>query len=229
MTAWTKVDLAVLDNPPGHLESNDPCWFLRDLLVDRGSPLKPWELSPSNQLIYDLKVSPEKKASVFHWNKKMAAIETFAQELARNVKRPRMFVPIPSSKHVSDPLHDNRLELVLIRAAQINSHVLISRPLVRTRSVEASHSRGGSRSPSDHLPTLAFTALPAPPPDGVIFLLDDVLTSGSTFKACQQVFKQARPDLAVAGVFWARRKIVAPFPAADFSALFPDDPRPSTP
>lgn len=210
MSTWTKVDLKLLDDPPSHVTPTDHCWYLRDLLVDPHSDKKPWELGASNQLIYDLKIDPRKTVKPYFRDKKLAAIETFAQELARNVSGPRLFAPIPSSKARDDEAYDNRLDTVLIRAQQLNPHVRIATPVRRTATIEASHTRSGSRSPALHLPTLAFSGIQGEVPGDTIFLLDDVLTSGSTFKACQQVIENGRPGITVAGVFWARRKMVPP-------------------
>jgi hypothetical protein len=220
MSTWTKVDLQRLDDPPSHLEPSDRCWFLRDLLVDRGSAARPWELSQSNQLVYDLEIKPLQRGNAPLWAKKMAAIETFAQELARNIQRSLLFAAIPGSKIPGHPEHDDRLDLVLIRAQQINPNIQIARPLRRTQSIDATHTRSGRRSPSDHIPSLAFTSLQITVPEAAIFLIDDVLTSGSTFKACQQIIRTARPDLEIAGIFWARRKTVPPVSAAvDFQGI----------
>ena len=49
-------------------------------------------------------------------------------------------------------------------------------------------------------------ALAAPPPRDIV-VFDDVLTTGSHFKAMQHVLKERFPDIAVRGLFIARRRI----------------------
>lgn len=220
--AWTKIDLSIIDNPPSHLEKGDHCWYLRDYLVDRSSDKKPWELSTSNKIIGDFKIKPEKLSNQYLRNLKLVAIELFAQELSRNVKKVHSFASIPGSKRKDDPGFDNRLDLMLLRAQQINTNVHIVNAICRTATMDPSHSKGGSRSPSDHMESLAAVDPIGTVVDDVLFLVDDVLTSGATFKACQTVIRRAYPKLTVCGLFWARRKLVDPLPTElDLDSLFP--------
>lgn len=218
MAKWTKIDLSTLDGPPGHLTPEDQCWFLREYLVE-STPTKEhaWELGETNQLVSNLKKGVKYRGTGA-WRYKLKAIEVFAQELAERFKKPRLVAAIPSSKTTDDPEYDDRLDLVLARAKALNPLIRICKPVRRTRTIEASHTRSGQRRPEDQLDSLEFAGLPDVFPDNAIMLVDDVLTSGSTFKACQRVIQTARPDVIVGGCFWARRKtVITDFPEVDLT------------
>jgi len=137
------------------------------------------------------------------WKYKLRAIKQFAAELSHIIPAERgcVLAAIPCSRSPSDAEYDPRLDDVLHEVTGLMPTVRVERPLVRTVSVQAAHA-GGSRSVSAIQRTLGWAGF-CKPTDHVI-LVDDVITTGSHFKACQQFLHEHQPGIDVVGVFWAR-------------------------
>jgi hypothetical protein len=67
--------------------------------------------------------------------------------------------------------------------------------------MQAAH-LGGVRDPSSFYDNLAWSGIG--PSNGAIVLIDDVITSGSRFKACQRLLVEKVPGILVYGLFWAK-------------------------
>jgi orotate phosphoribosyltransferase len=61
---------------------------------------------------------------------------------------------------------------------------------------------GGTRNPHIDKSTLEWVGFNND--QNLIILIDDVITSGASFKACQQLIFENSPHTTVVGVFWAR-------------------------
>ena len=114
------------------------------------------------------------------------------------------FVPIPPSKAKTDPLYDNRLlrMLQIMGAAQGCD---IRELVLQEKTGDASHS-SSSRPPPDQLANGYHIDknLIAPKPSAIA-VFDDVLTTGSHFKAVQLVLQKEFPGVPIVGFFIARR------------------------
>lgn len=144
------------------------------------------------------------------WPYKGQAIRCWARELGSAVGNPEAFtwVPVPPSKAKGDPLYDDRLVQVLRTAFPV---VDIREFVVQDTSTLAGHTTGGSKPPPDELRAgyRIDHALGAPRSSVVVF--DDILTTGSHFKAVQQMV-QTHFDVTVFGLFLARRVFPDEFP-----------------
>lgn len=83
---------------------------------------------------------------------------------------------------------------------------------------QASH-QGGTRSVSTLQSNLTFCGFPLPQPDRLI-LIDDVVTSGSHYRACVDFLRLSGYTGMIYGLFWARTIV----PAATTSVVQDFDP-----
>jgi len=117
--------------------------------------------------------------------------------------RAATLVPIPPSKARGDALYDDRILRILRRLDQGNS-LDIRELIIQSETLETFH--GENRLPPLMLATKyrLDEALCEPNPN-CVWLFDDVLTTGSHFKAVKQVILQRFPSIAVVGIFLTRR------------------------
>jgi len=193
---WVQVDEA-LQQPPRYIDPvQDLCYFSREYVSGGG-----WKASPTNQLISNFK-KPVDKRGTREWYYKEQAIAQFAQELGAVLPQHCVLGFILCSKRKDDPEYDNRLEITLQQLKKQRGDLTIIEPLAMRESMEPYHVSGQHRHPDYIYDRLEWKGMP----EGLdhIILIDDVLTSGSHFKACKRLIQERRPEVEVAGVFWAR-------------------------
>jgi len=113
------------------------------------------------------------------------------------------WVPIPPSKAENHALYDDRILKFLRRVDQGND-LDIRELIIQNETLESFH--GDNRLSPDALATKYMiddvVCLPKP---NCIWLFDDVITTGSHFKAAKQVLLRSFPGMAIVGIFLARR------------------------
>lgn len=169
--------------------------------------------SATNQLILNLKKKPETRGTP-QWRYKEKAIRDIGHAIARNLTPEGLaqitIVPIPPSKPPGSPSYDDRMAQV---ARAVGPNIDLREVLVTTCEREAMHVAQNHRDPDALRATLTLDRdLLAPLPIQVL-LLDDVLTTGCSFRTCKAMLLEAWPDAKVFGLFVARRVID---PGADF-------------
>jgi hypothetical protein len=201
------------------LNSTDVCYHIWEY-TRRGG----FGASPTNQLIFNLKKKPSRlSANPREAPWKENAIVYCAQAMQRMMNREWIegyatLVPVPGSKIIGHPDHDDRL-LRVLQKAFTGSKVDIRPLLVQSRSTAADHETP-ERQRFEEL--LAVTRIDeAIIGAGVrpqIMVFDDVLNSGKHFKIAQQLLRQRFPETSVVAVFLAR---CLPDPPVEFD-LVPD-------
>ncbi len=196
---WSKVDLRVLDNPPRYLDSSDSCWFMMEY-TSHGS----YDESYANQVIKNIKITKNdiKKSSGRKYYKDQA-VKLFAEQLAAAFQTPVAFAAIPPSECPADPNYDNRIEQVLIEANKINPAIQIFDPISRNVTIQKSHHQG-VRSIDRHFNSFQWNGFSSQLPNNELYFIDDVLTTGATYKACQKMIRKYASGVNVWGLFWAR-------------------------
>lgn len=204
-----KIDQLLLSDH-FYLTESDKCFFLAEYTSQ-----KDFSFSETNQLIYNLKKSLDKK-NTSEWKYKLEAIETYGKLISKvftnkNISK-YVFVPIPPSKCRTDLLFDNRLVQILEFANkqestlnQFNIKELIS---LKRSTIPSHRNKRGRPSPSEleELYDIDESKLYDKPKGFVIF--DDVITTGSHFKAVQNMLNAVYPDIEIYGFFIARRNFV---------------------
>ena len=197
----TKVD--DLTRPDhAHLGADDACYFIGEYTARRG-----YAYSPTNHLIFNFKKPVDRRGRP-EWRYKEQAIQTAARAL-RHALRPEAiarltFVPIPPSKARGDPLYDDRLTRMLhaIRAAP---PLDIRELVIQTQSTEPAHGTDIRPRPAEIEALYRVDGALTEPMPHIIALVDDLLTTGAHFRAAKSVLSTCFPDVAIIGLFIARR------------------------
>ena len=187
---------------PFNLDPNIAAVFAREYM-SHGR----FDFSEANQLISNFKKTVDRKGK-YEWKYKERAIRQFAEELTNLLSgfdgTETIFLShVPTSKHLDDPEYDNRFEATLSRVESNLDFIQCIAPITRTETVIAAHQSGGNRPTiEEHLRTLAWTGDRTLA--GTLILVDDVITAGNSFSACQRLINTNAPRLGLAGVFWTK-------------------------
>ena len=197
----TQIDELML---PDHvyLDDEDTCYFLGEYTARQG-----YRYSATNQLIWNLKKSMDRRNRP-GWRYKELAIgqvaADFRNELPPNVLDHWTFVPVPPSKMKGDSEYDDRITLMLRRIRR-DPPLDVRELLVQNISTAAAHKSDNRPSPDDLLKTYELDeALTMPEPESLV-IVDDVLTTGSHYRAVQRVLTDRFRSTPVIGLFIARR------------------------
>ncbi|MBF0367794.1 MAG: phosphoribosyltransferase [Oligoflexia bacterium] len=192
---WQKLDIEVVQNPPPHIEKSDHCYYAREYLSGKG-----YQASDTNQLIMNFKKDPSKKL-LPEWEYKIKAQKKFAEELAFILPGKAEIAAIPTSKCKSDSSYDSRFEETFDLLTKRRPDVVILNLLQHPASVDPLHLKG-VRSIEGKLSEIAMVSNITPTGEQ-LFLIDDVLTTGVSFKACQKKIREKFPQVLLVGIFWA--------------------------
>jgi hypothetical protein len=190
-----------LERPDHHwLGDEHECYFAGEY-----TPRAGYAHSKTNGLVNNLKKKPSLRGTN-QWPHKLRAIrevaDVFSAGLKPEARSMITFVPIPPSKPYNHPEYDDRMTAV---ARAIASDVDV-RELIRLEiSREAAHETVETRDPDELRAKLAIILPLLEPRPRLIALLDDLLTTGCSFRACQTLLAEALPDVPVIGLFVARR------------------------
>jgi hypothetical protein len=194
-----KIDALTL--PDHHyLDVQDICYYTGEYTAGEGHAY-----SDTNQLIHNFKKTMDKRGTA-QWQYKERAILQAANIFRAAIKEEARitFVPVPPSKAKTDPLYDDRM-LQLLEATCRGRHTDIRELVVQVQSVEAAHLADRRPTPDELVANYLLDEGLAEPLPQVIFIVDDVLTTGCHFKAVQRMLAQRFPEARIAGLFLARR------------------------
>jgi hypothetical protein len=203
--SWTGALRVVgdLELPDHHyLDQNDQCYFM-GAYTARAS----FGHSSTNQIIFNLKKSPLKR-NTYEWRHKLRAIREVAAAIRANLNAERLphltFVPIPSSKPRGHAEYDDRMTQV---ARLLGPQIDVRELIVTTCERETRHLGSNTRDPVELRQTLALNGDLLDPAPTEIILLDDVLTTGCSFRVCKVMLNEQFPGVPVSGLFVARRAL----------------------
>lgn len=192
-----------------YLEAEDECYYIGEYTARGGHAC-----SETNQLIHNFKKGVERRGRP-EWAYKERAIGTIANMIRANIKNDAVltFVPIPPSKAKDHELYDDRMSRVLAFASA-GRPSNVRELIIQIRSVEATHVSNARPTPDEVLQNYQLDEALCLPEPQLIFLVDDVLTTGCHFKAAKRLLSARFPNVSIMGLFVARR-----VPKSDFDAL----------
>lgn len=195
----SKID--ELSLPDHHyLDSEDDCYYFGEYTARKG-----YSHSATNQLISNLKKKISLKRTP-QYQYKHQAIRQVSNLLGRFLSPETItFIPVPPSKDKSHPEYDDRLIQVFQHYHVANNLVDFRELVHQTMSTEAAHESEDRPSPGElesiyHVDGSQFNGVREH-----ICIFDDVITTGSHFKAMQSVLKKLFPGRNIFGLFVARR------------------------
>lgn len=199
-----------------YLNETDECYYLGEY-----QPRGGYTAGRVNQLIFNFK-KPVSRRGQHDYRYKEQAIQEVGRMLARvlgeNSAARATIVPIPPSKACDHPDYDDRL----VRALHASGLQLDVRSLMKINaSTQAHHEYAdGERRPSPDVLKQNMSidhSLLHIQPRASIVLFDDVLTTGSHFRACKDLLQAQFSGARIVGLFIGRSQ--RPDPAADFLAI----------
>jgi hypothetical protein len=162
-----------------------------------------WNKYPTNGFISNLQIPIGcKTENPYRFKHKRPAINHAAKalgELLPELREVGTFVPVPPSKPKEDAEHDDRLVRVL---KAVRPPLADIRELVLQREGWDAKEKG--RRPEDRAQNYYINEDETHPEPRLILVFDDVLTTGSHFKALKLVLGERFPNARICGVFLAR-------------------------
>ena len=197
----SEIDLSNIGDH-ARLGPGDRCYFLFEYTSGKN-----YAFSRTNSLISNLKKKPSISSESELYYKQQATNQVaiaLRQALNADGLSKVTLVPIPGSKMPGHPDFDPRMERVcrlIALGADVRSLV------VQTASTEAAHEADhGERITVDKLVGVyAIDEHLCTPAPTAFWIIDDVLTAGTHFRAMQIVLSQRFPDVPIYGIFIARR------------------------
>ena len=187
------------------IETGDECLYLGEYTARKG-----YQFSETNNLIFNLKKPMDRRGQP-GWQYKKHAIEEAGRQMrmALDALNPKWLstatlVPMPPSKVKSDPMYDDRL-MQMLQVLGTGIHPDVREMIVQRESIEAAHSTEVRPRIQGLLANFSIDEALVDPPPHAIGLIDDVLTTGSHFKAAQYLLRSRFPSIKIYGLFVARR------------------------
>lgn len=187
-----------------YLDAGDKCYYLGDY-----TPRGGYSCSEINQLITNLKKSESRRGSNdYHY--KIEAIKTCAEYIGKILSQNLniVIVPIPPSKSKDHELYDNRIIQIAELASSGKYNVDVLEFVEQIASTEAVHLSEAKRPTPEQLQKNYRIApgFSLSPTIDAVFILDDILTTGSHFKAIKNMLLEEYPHLSnkIYGLFIAK-------------------------
>jgi len=182
-----------------HLTPEDDCAFIGEYTAGAA-----YSHSVTNGLIANLKKKPSTR-NTGQWRYKLSAIAQIGEVIRRNLTKDLVatFVPIPPSKPPGSPEYDDRMAQV----AKAIGNVDVREVLFTGNELDPMHSNNSRRDLQELRSSLSVKNELLAPTSNLVILLDDVLTTGCSFKVCKSILSGHWPAAAFFGLFVARRVI----------------------
>ena len=190
-----------LKEPHSHyyITDNDYCFYAREYISGTG-----YAGSSTNSLILNFKKPPLKQED-YEWTLRQQAVTQFKTEIEKLFKSNVTITvtAIPSSKSKTDPKYTHRFEDLFEQLKKSrNINVSIEWPIEIKKTIEASHHKG-MREPKYKKENYLWRGFKNNPPKR-LYIFDDILTTGSNFRATSDFLRENKYTGKIIGIFWAK-------------------------
>ena len=182
------------------LKDEDRCIFLREYKAKAGYA------GETNSLIWNLKKKPSNCGRP-DYRHKMRCIRQVSREFCSHLDPEWLdvetLIPIPGSKSIGHPDHDDRMVHI---CKDIRPGLDVRSIVAQTASVRTTHEAGdGHRQSVEQLLELCQIVEELTDPSPVnIRIFDDIITVGRHFRAMCTILSQRFPGIPIKGIFIAR-------------------------
>lgn len=204
-----------------HLPATAKCFFWGEYTPYEHTNGKKWNFSATNHLLSNFKKKKGQPGSQYKGPATQQIAHAFAQFWKwQNLheKHKVALIPMPPSKARTDAAFDPRMLDVLNGiAAKVGTPLDIRDCLSFSGKYAASHESAARPTPDDLCTELSFDKGAGKPHQqpGLIFLFDDMLTTGAHYLAASRKLAEAFPGVHVVGNFVSRRIVPNPFADLD--------------
>ena len=191
---WTLIDPEFHKLP--HISRNDIIYYHFEYYTS-----KDFVDHPNNSIVLNFKKDIKHRNSN-HWHYKKEAINYFASLLVNTpFGNDRLLLAAPTSKRRDSEDFDSRNDEVLKIVNEV-SEIPVSFNLETVKDIIPAHFQDGFRKPENYSHLYSFTPFEKIPE--IVYIVDDVITSGSHFVVWRNLIKQFHPTVEVRGFFLAR-------------------------
>lgn len=197
MNQLIKVDLKIHSIP--YLTNDDLCFYFLNYTEDG------YIISPHNSMIFNFKKDLKYKNTGAWWYRNQA-IQQFALMLHNifyKIANRITIIPMPTSTPKDSPDFNDRLLKTMEHLQYFGNGCYHIENCLDTLITQIPSHSGGNRNPNDLYDQIIFTKLLQPLKE-YVFLIDDVLTTGGHFKACQKKILHSYPNAKICGIFLAK-------------------------
>jgi len=199
VSQWTKIDDLIISSIY-NLKVTDVCYYYLERRPGG------FDKSNANHRINNFQKSTSCKGTA-EWYYRNQEIKNFTNDLTRFLGEQAFItdaalVPIfTSSPRTAGSFNDRLIKLVSM-AAEIDPR-FVARDLFHVKERIRKSKDGGPRLPDEIKPFILFDGFGQIIPR-TVFLVDDVIASGSHFRVCHDIIKESHPEVEIIGVFLSR-------------------------
>ena len=190
----------------GHLNSDDECFYLSD--YHRVADVLDATKHTPTQLIRNFKKPVDRKGRPewYYKEKAIAEVSRILEIIYKKIKVNEgiVFCHIPTSKMIGTPDYDDRFEMVHKKLKAKIPSLNFLQPLHIKQAKNQLH-HGGCRDINDIKDNYQWQA-DFPTNTALLIVLDDVITTGATFRAFKDTVLEYIPECRVIGLFIAKYK-----------------------
>lgn len=207
-----------------YLPASAKCFFWGEYTPYEHTNGKKWNFSATNQLLSNFKKKLDRKGQA-DWQYKAVACQQIAQAFSKfwkwgnlHEKHRVAVIPVPPSKARTDAAFDPRmLDMLKAIATKVGFQLDIRDCLSFSGKYAASHESTARPTPDELSGELSFDRAIGKPNQqpGLIFLFDDMLTTGAHYVAATQMLAKQYPGVQLVGNFVSRRIVPNPFSDLD--------------
>ena len=187
-----------------YLKRADECYFLYEYTAGEGR-----QAGEIDRLIHDLKKKPGDRGYRYKAESIAHCAAAFSETLTADWVAAVALIPIPPSRIAADLDYDDRISRIC-RGIRQPGRLDVRELIEQIRSTGTFH-EGQRRRPAELRANYRFNEEYLEELPAIVAVVDDMLTTGSHFRAVKDMILERAPDCRVIGLFVARRTLPDPY------------------